>query len=209
VSAKVKVFLAGEGSNELGSFAGHPAYHDDERHGVLHALLTRIQPDGWEVGGARTWKSIRKLRARGATHADTHNVLGATLDAKEARCDVLAFCRDRDTDHERVDAIKTGIARAPTEIPGSPPIVGGVAIPLIEGWLLAVLGEPRTETMSPSAAQKALEARGHAAKDGEAMVRAIEDADLGKLPPDATSLHAWLAQARAVLPPLVASRLAP
>ncbi len=40
---KVRVFLSGEGSNELGSRFGHPSFQSDERPGVLHALLSRVQ----------------------------------------------------------------------------------------------------------------------------------------------------------------------
>jgi hypothetical protein len=200
----VKVFLAGEGPNELGSRA-YPPPHDrlEKRPGVLEALLQRVQPDGWEVGGARVWKKIRKLRAGGARHADTHNVLGAVLDAKEAGCDVLVFSRDQDKDEERAEAIREGIERAPQEIRGAPPIVGGVAIPLLEGWILALLGQRGTEALSPKAAQAALVARGCGVKDGAAMVDIVRDADLAALPDDAASLQAWLDRANEVLPPLV------
>jgi hypothetical protein len=102
---QVKVFLSGEGSNELGSRCGLAAYQSDERPGVLHALLARVQPSGWVVGGARTWSTIRKYRAGKAAHADTHNVLGVALDAKEAGCEVLAFSRDLDRDAAREDVL--------------------------------------------------------------------------------------------------------
>jgi hypothetical protein len=200
------VFLAGEGSNELGSRVGHPAYHTDERPGVLAALLTRVQPNGWEVGGARDWKSIRKFRARGASHADTHNVLGAVLDAKEAGCEVLAFARDLDRDADREEAIKEGIRRVPDAFPRAPDVIGGVAIPTLEGWILALLGQRATETLTPHQAERALTDQGIIAKDGLAMVAVVEEANLDQLPADARSLTAWLAQARAVLPPRVAAR---
>ena len=90
-SLKVKVFLCGEGRNELGSRCGHPAYQTDAEPGVLHALLRR-------------------------------------------------------------------------------------------------------------------EERGVASKDGRTMVLVVENADLDKLARDAASLAAWLARARAVLPPMVAKR---
>ena len=95
---KTRVFLVGEGENELGSRAGAPAYQSDKHPGVLFTLLSRVQPNGWIVGGAREWKSIRKYQARSAVHEDTRHVLGAAIDAKEAGCDRIvarsAFVRD-------------------------------------------------------------------------------------------------------------------
>jgi hypothetical protein len=202
----VKVFLAGEGANELGSRAGDPAYQSDKRPGVLCVLLSRIQATGWIVDRARDWKSIRKYRACGAGHDDTRNVLGVALDAKEARCDVLAFSRDLDRDPARREAIEEGIRLVPSAFPAAPDVIGGVAVPALEGWILALLGERATEEMSPKRAQDALAAKGVARKDGAAMTRAAEAADLDRIPHDATSLHEWLARARAVLPPKVALR---
>lgn len=200
---KAKVFLCGEGGNELGSRFGHPAHQTDERPGVLHALLTRVQASGWEVGGARDWVRIRKFRIGGAPHNDTHNVLGAVLDAKEAGCDVLAFSRDLDRDPDRKDAIEEGIRRAPSTFASPPVVVGGVAVPTLEGWVLALLQERRTEELTPTRAERELAEKGIAKKNTADMVRVVEEADLSNLPDDATSLATWLGRARAVLPPLV------
>ncbi|NUQ78085.1 MAG: hypothetical protein HUU21_31525 [Polyangiaceae bacterium] len=198
-----KVFLCGEGSNELGSRFGDAAYQSDERPGVLHALLVRVQPTGWEIGGVREWKRIRKYRRGGPQHKDTHNVLGAALDAKEAGCDVLAFSRDCDRDAHRRDAIEEGIRMVPSTLPSAPAVIGGVAIPTLEGWILALLQELRTEEFTPRRAEQKLEQKGVKLKVTEAMVRVVEEADLSKVPSDATSLAAWIARARNVLPPLV------
>ena len=195
MSASVRVFLCGEGSNELGSRAGDPVYQNDRNPGVLHALLCRVQASGWEVGGARDWKRIRKYRVAGAPHADTHNVLGVALDAKEANCQVLAFSRDADTDPERVGAIEDGIARVPLTLASPPDIIGGAAVPTLEGWILALRGVRRTETMSPQKAASELTKAGIAAKDGTAMVEQVELTDLGKIPADAKSLTMWLGRA--------------
>jgi len=205
-SGKVRVFLAGEGTNELGSRIGHPSYQSDERPGVLYALLTRVQSTGWEVAGARDWKSIRKFRARGAVHADTRNVLGAVLDAKEAGCEVLAFSRDQDRDPDRKAAIEEGIRRVPEEFEDAPDVIGGVAIPTLEGWILALLGRSATEALTPQKAARALADAGIDLKDTLAMVAVVQEADIDRLPDDAASLTAWLAQARAVLPRHVAAR---
>jgi hypothetical protein len=198
----VRVFLSGEGANELGSRAGHRAYQSDERPGVLHTLLARVQPDGWEVGGATTWASIRKYRVRGAAHADTGNVLGVVVDAIEAGCDVLAFSRDVDGDAERKQAIDDGIARIPEELfaQGPPDVIGGVAVPAIEGWILALLGRRGTERLSTERAVRSLAESGVEEKDGPAMSAVAERADLDAIPADAASLRAWIERAREVLP---------
>lgn len=201
----VKVFLAGEGSNELGSRFGHPSYQSDDRPGVLYALLLRVQPTGWQVIGARDWKSIRKYRAGKASHADTHNVLGAALDAIEAHGDVLVFSRDLDNDSAREAGVNEGLARIPS-ISQHLEVIGGVAIPTLEGWILALLGEKGTEELSPSGAEAALVKSEVARKDGIAMADVVASAELDKIPPDARSLRSWLSRAQAVLPALLARR---
>jgi hypothetical protein len=203
---KVKVFLSGEGSSELGSRSGHPSYQNDERPGVLQALLARVQGPGWEVGRACDWRSIRKYRFARAEHEDTLNVLGAALDAKEWECDVLAFSRDVDKDHARKDAIEEGIKRVPQTLANAPQVIGGAAVPTLEGWILALLETRGTETLTPKRAEETLAGKGVLPKNGPAMAGVVEAADLAKIPPDATSLRAWLRRAEGVLPPLVAIR---
>lgn len=205
---KVKVFLAGEGANELGSRIGHPAYQSDARPGVLCALLKRVQADGWVVGAARDWKSIRKFKAGGGGHADTRNVLGAARDALEAGCEVLAFSRDQDRDPERREAVEDGIRLVSERITGAPEVIGGVAVPTLEAWILALLGTRNTEQLTPKWAEEELVDRGMKAKDGDAMVEVVEAANLDAIPDDAQSLSTWLGRARAVLPPRVAAQLA-
>lgn len=198
--SKRKIFLCGEGSNELGSRFKPAAFQHDREPGVLHALLERVQPSGWEIGGARDWKGIRKFRVGGAKHADTHNVLGAAKDAIDAGCDVLVFARDRDKDLARVDAVEEGIARVAQIFARPPEVVGAVAVPLLEGWILALLRVRRTEELAPKRAEEDLIAKGVPAKDREAMVRVIEEADLDQLPDAAASLRLWLTRAAALSP---------
>lgn len=193
-----RVFLAGEGSNELGGHADHPSYRDATKLGVLEALLRRVEPAGWEVVGAVPWKSIRKFRVGAAAHADTRNVMGAANDAREADCQVLAFTRDKDNDTSRPAAIEEGITRASTEFPGVG-IVGGCACPTLEGWLLALCGKTGTERMSPTKASDELVKAGVRSKDGAAMVAVVENAKLEAVPRDAESLLRWLEQARSTL----------
>jgi hypothetical protein len=202
-AAQIRVFLSGEDSSELGSRIDHPAYQTDDRPGVLHALLRRIQASGWAVGGACEWKRIRKYRAGGAAHADTHNVLGVALDAKEAGCQVLAFSRDVDNDSARRQAIEDGIALVPQTFEGAPAVVGGAAVPKLEAWILALLGVSQTESLSPKGADEALAAKGVPPKDRHAMVEVVEKENVAAVPRDATSLRTWLDRAE-VLSRLVA-----
>jgi len=195
----LRVFLAGEGPNELGGHADHPSYRDTTKVGVLEALLRRVEPAGWKVGGAVRWKSIRKFRVGAAAHADTHNVMGAANDAREAGCQVLAFTRDRDNDTSRPAAIEEGITRASNEFPGVD-VVGECACPTLEGWLLALIGKTGTEKMSAMKASDELVKKGIPPKDGVAMVQLVENAKLEGVPKDAEALLRWLARARSTLP---------
>lgn len=201
MNAPIKVFLAGEGKNELGGRIGPPAFHNPDQRGVIEALLQKICPDGWVVGGACEWKRIRKFKAHGPVDAETRAVLGAALDARESQCHVLAFCRDQDKDENRQRAIDTGIERVQQGHPSSPAVIGGIVIPKLEGWILALLCYAKTEAMSPNRADEKLVEHGVAAKDTEAMVRIVDEANLNVVPPDATSLHQWLARARVVMQP--------
>jgi hypothetical protein len=127
-------------------------------------------------------------------------------DAADAGCEVVAFSRDVDSDDEREDAIEEGIRRARELFADGPEIIGGVAKPALEGWILALLGERGSERLSLKRATMALVKKRVPAKDGPAMVRVVEREGLGAIPPDAASLRAWLENAEAVLRPLVANR---
>lgn len=196
----VGVFLGGEGRNDLGSRSGHPVYQSDERPGVVQTLLRRVQAEGWVVVGAINWSEIRKLRARGASPDDGHNVRALVLHAREANADVVAFVRDADGDRERTTVILSAIAAAKEQFP-SPDLIGGTAIPVLEGWMLAMKGVPETENLSKAAAQRRLEEDyGVRRKDTLEMTTVATQFDLQRLPADATSLRSWLDTAKEVLP---------
>ena len=196
----VRVFLGGEGRNELGSWAKEPVYQDDSEPGVVKSLLLKVQDDGWNVVGGRTWKSIRKLRAHGPSPREEQNVRGLVLDAVEAKAQVVAFIRDGDGDPRRPEQIGHAIEGARSDFP-KVAVVGGTAVPVLEGWLLTLLGETGTERLGKVAAQKRLAER--SATNTAKMVDIVSAASLEGIPPDANSLRSWLAQAKAVLPPLV------
>ncbi|MFO0553027.1 MAG: hypothetical protein U0271_31865 [Polyangiaceae bacterium] len=157
----VKVFLGGEGAHELGDRINHPSF-STTKPGTLEALLERVRtarpnpandPPRWEVIGARQWKSIRKLRAKGPSPAEAQNVAGLLLEARERDADVLAFVRDSDGDSQREKDIHAAIAK---ERAGSVGIIGGVAVPVLEAWILAAQGKAKTGDFTKHNAQSQL-----------------------------------------------------
>jgi hypothetical protein len=200
--SEVKVFLGGEGGNELGSRCGDPTYQDGGNLGVIETLLRGVQSTGWSVIGAKKWCQIRKLRSKGPTPREERNVLGLAHEAERAQARVLAFVRDADDDRNRPKVIADAIGRAEDLFP-KVTIIGSVAIPVLEGWILAMLGEHGTEKLGKAAAQSKLVAKGIARRDTGAMVNAATKVALDRLPKDATSLRAWLTRAEEVLPLLV------
>jgi hypothetical protein len=192
------VFLGGEGRNELGTRAAEPAHQTDSEPGVIVALLSQVRDVGWSVTGACTWKSIVKLRATGPTPNEERNVLGLVHEARRAKAAVVAFIRDANGDAERSQVLEAAIAKAASLFP-TVRVIGGATIPVLEGWLLALLGTTKTEELSKTGAQRKLSKKGIAAKDTEAMVSAVSNAGLARIPPDAVSLRNWLERAKAVL----------
>jgi hypothetical protein len=190
----LRVFLAGEGKTELGGRAGHAAYATSEP-GVLEALLRQVSADGWSVHETYEWTRIRKLRVGRFENADGHNVLGATLKAKDAGCEVLVFSRDRDGDEKRAAAIEAAILLAPQEIAACPRIAGGVAVECIESWILALQGRHNTETLRVARANaEAIKPLGTTT-----YVDTIDSADAQRIPDDARSLLEWRERARRAL----------
>lgn len=191
----VQVWLGGEGPSELGTRADGG---DDP--GVIEALLLKVEPAGWIVGGALRWKYIRKYRAGhaargGDNHEDLHNVRGLALTAWEAGCEVLAFTRDVDADDRRADAIARGIEQARSLFPLLV-IIGGVARPALEGWVLALLGVRNSDALSRAKSLELLRSRSIEDKKASAYVEIVTAADITKLPVGCDSLASWLSAAR-------------
>lgn len=195
--SSLAVFLGGEGPNELGSRAREPQYQDDSEPGVVQALLRRTRSDGWEVIGATLWKRITTLRARGPTPNESQNVKGLVLEAQRAGAAVVAFVRDADGDPARVEVVHAAIREAEEDFGLA--VIGGVPLPVLEAWILAMLGERSTESLSKAAAQRRLERHGVPLKQTAPMAQTAEEFRLEALPEDAVGLRAWLARAREVL----------
>lgn len=200
----VLVFLGGEGRNELGSWAGDPAYQSDEDPGVIKALLQRTRSDGWKILGAREWKGFRKYADHGRFPSDTRRlirvsheeraVLGLVLDAKERGAQVVAFVRDQDDNPDRAEIIAQAIERARTHF-SDIRVVGDTAVPVLEAWILALMGEAGTEALGKVKAQKLLADRGITT-----TVKMVSEVlPVRAVPEDATHLRSWLAQAKTAL----------
>lgn len=200
--SEVSVFLGGEGKNELGGWCDQAPYRDEGSPGVIQALLKRVRPEGWEVKGACKWCRIRKYRAKGPSPEEEQNVLGLFQDAKDIGADIVAFIRDADDDPKRPQVIDAAVVRAQELFPKVRSI-GRAAIPTLEGWLLAIMGEHGTEDLGKAAAHKRLVAKGIGSKSTAAMVEAVERSKPSAIPSDAQSLRGWLNQAAAVLPSAV------
>lgn len=210
-----KVWIVGEGNNELGAGDGYGGRH----RGVLEAVLARVCGAGWECAGKQQWHAIQKFRAGGArlgasNHGDYLNVLGLALEAYENAADAVAFTRDVDSDPDREDAVTAALAWIRNESGWLIGVIGGVAKPALEGWILALRAVPGTDDMSRPRALEHLSEHGIGAKSTADYVDVVERAELGEpdhfgLPSGAESLRVWLANAHEVLTRLVHGRPAP
>jgi hypothetical protein len=168
-------------------------------HGVVERLLLGVQPEGWTATGRIEWKHLRKMRAKGPTPREERNVLALVLEAKRGAAHVLAFVRDADGDPERAEAIDAALRTAREEFPEIE-VIGAAAVPVLEGWMLALLGESGTERLGKTAAQSKLREKGIPLKDTPAMVKVVTESSLERVPQDAVGLRGWLSTAREVLP---------
>jgi hypothetical protein len=202
----IKVFLGGEGKNDIGTRSQDPM---GDEIGVVEALLRRVRADGWRVAGAISWQSIRKYRAgaarQRADHADAHNVRALVQRAYEESCELLAFARDVDGEADRERAIRDALATIDVlgfaeEYRYRLAIVGGVVKPKLEGWILCLRGVAGTDSMSRAAVDRALEAAGIELKSTAAY---MEIAETGELPTASCSLGDWLEQTRTTFARLI------
>ena len=196
--APVRVFLGGEGSNELGGWYAEPEYRT-EVPGVIVELLRKVRGDGWEVVGAVRWMNIRKYRAGKHADPERRNVEGLALMAREHGAEVIAFSRDSDGDRGRAAAVEAGIASVAEKFPDGPRVAGGVAVQTVEAWILALAGRTGTESLGRGRLIAAIEGLLGAAKQTPGYVDVVRGAELAKIPADAESLRVWLARARVAI----------
>jgi hypothetical protein len=201
MTSPLRVFVCGEGPNELGSRHGAPSFQSDKHPGVLESLLRRARDSGWEIVGAINWRLLPKLRARGPSPDEGQQVARLMLMAQDDyKADVLAYIRDADDEKQhRCDAHRRGKEEG-AELAPSLKVVGEIAAPSIEGWILALLGVRKTEEMTVTKATRLLAEKGIEEKDTAAMVRVVEACpDLTKVPTDAKGLRTWSTGARSAL----------
>jgi hypothetical protein len=196
----LKLFLGGEGNNDLGTRWHQPPGDDP---GVLEVLLRRVRPTGWRVDRAQDWKSIRKYKAGAALgrnhHDDARNVIGLVLQAYETACEMLVFVRDDDGEPDRAQAISDALASPAAQNLAAMfryelTVVGGVARPALEGWILYLRGVAGGEQMSRRQAERALDAAGIELKSTAQYVELARTAALPEHD-DTSSLGRWLALA--------------
>lgn len=195
---QVDVFLGGEGANDLGGRSGHPSYQTDESPGVIETLLRQVRQSGWTVSGAVQWSKIRKFQARGPSLPEERNVLGLIEAADAAKAEVVAFVRDADDDKDRPGVIDAAITKARETFPDID-VIGGSAVPVLEAWILAMLGRHGTEKLGKARAQSKLKEAGIEPKCTVAMVAVVSKVVREELPPDASRLTKWLETAAEVL----------
>lgn len=190
----MKVFLAGEGRDELGKWFDHPGYRDDKNHpGLIEAFLTNLEIDYMVTDGKR-WRNLLKYEAGDGRSEEMKNVMGAAQEALDLGCDAVVFVRDLDSAPWRETDIAKGIEKARAEFPDLR-ICGGVAIQEIEAWILALKGDHGSETHRD--AKEVLKTK-HGVERRNQKVEVVRAADLTRTPSDAVSLNGWLNEARAL-----------
>ncbi len=193
----MRVFVAGEGSDELGGWCAEPAYRDTSRHGLVETLVRKLAPEAdIEIVGAVQWSKVSKYRAGGFRTAEERNVLGMALRAREANADVVVFVRDRDRDAQRERDIEQGIELASAAYGHALRIAGGVAIEEIESWLLSLLGDAGAESLRNP---KEKLADKHNVSTLETKRGVVEARDLNVVPQNAASFVKWRHRVRASL----------
>jgi hypothetical protein len=206
----LKVFLGGEGKNDIGTRWHEPM---GEHAGVVEVLLRRVRATGWRVASARCWQHIRKYQTGAGrlrpNHEDAHNVLGLVLHAYEEACEMLAFVRDLDAEDQREREIQRVLDEISefgfaNEYHYELAIVAGIAKPKLEGWILCLLGVAGTDAMTRARVDRELAATDIKAKSTEHYVAVIESC---ALPSGDGSLPAWLADVDAAFRRLIDGEL--
>jgi hypothetical protein len=196
----MRIFIAGEGSNELGGWAKAPSDRVPPfEPGVLTTLVDRVAGTPANVVGCAQWKNLTKFRAgeRGkpAGKGDIRSLRAAQLQAKEAGANILVALRDTDGHADREAALIAAAATPPTALRT---VVGTPHLKL-EAWILACAGTRRAEEMGSQGLTNALTSLGIPQKGTAAMVDVVENCDLTTIPPCATRLHRFLDDLRAAL----------
>jgi hypothetical protein len=194
-----KIFLAGEGKNELGSWAKEIEHRDGTQPGVLETIMRKVQPTGWNIKDSICWKNLRKYQAGSFSRNEKNNVVKVCHKAIEKGCSTVSFSRDLDGVKLRQESIEAGIKESKEKWGNQLDIIGGCAVPCIEGWILAINGVTDTETMSRSKTEAKLKEKGFNEMYTLQMVESINKAGIENIPSDAKNLNKWISSAKNVL----------
>lgn len=135
----LKVFLVGEGPNDIGRWGD----------GVIGALARRQVEAGWHVEDGCAWKKLSVFKVGGGLDIDEKRFGIAQQSMREADCDVLLYARDVDGDEER-KRLLASLRDA------HPEVALAVVDPCVEGWLLELRGERKKHGWTKTASQKTL-----------------------------------------------------
>ncbi len=194
----IRLYVSGEGSNELGSRCdpekGDEFPDDGFHHGVIEKLAGKVRQGGWEIRHAVRWQDVHKIQVKnpGILRGEAANVERLALQARELACNALVFLRDRDgpKNRGRERVIAKAVQQAKREHKGLD-IVGGVPIEMLESWLLALKGDRKSEGVGDPAGE--LKKRHDVQKKRTtAMVQLVMNSNLKDIPDDAHSLWRWL-----------------
>jgi hypothetical protein len=107
--------------------------------------------------------------------------------------------KDTDADESRQERIEKGIKAAYERFNTKIGIIGGCAVPCIEGWILAFLGVMQTEKFTSSKACDSLKNEVGNEPNTEQIVQIIARTDKKTIAHDAHALKEWLKTAKNVL----------
>lgn len=139
------LFVAGEGAGEIGRWVEMKERRSTSirTDGVLFELYARKRSGGVVVDGI-AWRLIPKYRAGGHLTEDQKSLKKLVVLAEEAGADVLLWARDSDRDPRRAKTLTATHHELRGEDGRSLEIVGGVAEPCLEAWIVGLKGLHRT-----------------------------------------------------------------
>jgi hypothetical protein len=145
----LKVFVCGEGTDDIGRWAIEIAYRDASRRGdgLIGELARRVVTEGWTIVEGRALKNVPVFRPGKGLKQEAVRFHGAMQLAWAKGCDVVLFARDTDGDEERTAQLR-GLR---TTDAGR--VALAVVEPVIEGWALELSGERRKGGWTKKAAQ--------------------------------------------------------
>lgn len=197
----MKIFIAGEGTDDIGDWAEAPAYlPPTPSGGVVEALLQHFSSASWTIAAGCKWSRIRQHAYGRDLHGrERRRLLGVVDLAIEKGCDAIVFVRDEDGEPGRDEAIEQTIAEVAngwSEIH----LAGGLAIVDLDSWILALLGGTKSE-QTRNAKDRLQDS--HSIVTGEQKAHAVRTRTLDAIPNDAHSLRRWIERVSRLVSPAI------